>query len=97
MTIADAISIREAREWIASLAFLESPRAEQFTLRFTIFAGPGPNRLYTLRSIEEPETSDSEVKVKAFATLGESVEAMKDIVRDLTPHGWRFVFNFYEC
>jgi hypothetical protein len=89
--------IREAREWIASLAFLESPRSEQFTLRFTIIAGPGPNRLYTLLSIKEPETADTEAKLKAFSTLGESLETMKDIVRNLTPHGWRFAFNSYEC
>jgi hypothetical protein len=58
---------------------------EPFTLRFTIFAGPGPKRLYTLLSIEEPETTDTQAKLKAFPTLGESVGAMKDIVRDLTP------------
>jgi hypothetical protein len=100
MTIEDAILIREAREWIASLAFLESPRSEHLILRFTIIAGPGPNPVYVLLSHKGPETADSEEKLQAleeFSSLSEAVEAMKGIVRDLTPHGWRFVFNFYEC
>ena len=69
-------------------------------MRFTIIAGPGPNPVYVLLSHKGPETADSEEKlqaVEAFPTLGESVEAMKDAVRNLTPHGWRFIFNFYEC
>jgi hypothetical protein len=97
MTIADAILIREAREWMASLAFLESPRAEQLTLRFAIIARPGPNPLYLLLSHEELGAVDTKATLEEFPTLSEAVEAMKDTVRALTPHGWRFVFNFYEC
>ena len=97
MTIADAILIRETREWIASLAFLESPQSEQSTLRFAIIARPGPNRLYLLLSDEELGADDCKATLKEFPTLAKAVEAMKDIVRDLTPHGWRFIFNFYQC
>ena len=97
MTIADAILIREAREWMASLAFLESPRAEELTLRFAIIARPGPNPLYLLLSHEELGAVDTKATLEEFPTLSEAVEAMKDTVRDLTPHAWRFVFNFYEC
>ena len=97
MTIADAILIREARKWMASLAFLESPRSEQSTLRFAIIARPGPNPIYLLLSHEELEAVDSKATLEEFPTLGEAVEAMKDIVRHLTPHGWRFIFNFYQC
>jgi hypothetical protein len=97
MTIADAILIREAREWMASLALLESPRSEQSTLRFAIIARPGPNPFYLLLSHEELGAVDTRATLEEFPTLGEAVEAMKDNVRDLTPHGWRFIFNFYEC
>ena len=97
MTIADAILIRETREWIASLALLESPSSEQSTLRFAIIARPGPNPLYLLLSHEELGDVDSKATLEEFPTLSEAVEAMKSIVRDLTPHGWRFVFNFYQC
>ena len=88
--------IREAREWIASLAFLESPRSGQSTLRFAIIAGPGPNPHYLLLS-DEDLGADSKATLEEFLTLGKSIKAMKDIVRNRTPHGWRFVFNFYEC
>jgi hypothetical protein len=96
MTIEAEILIRETREWIASLARLESPESEH-TLRLAIIAGPGPNTVYTLLYYEEPETVDTEAKLETFPTLGESVEAMKNVVRNLTHHGWRFVVNFYEC
>jgi hypothetical protein len=40
---------------------------------------------------------DCKATLEEFPTLAKAVEAMKDIVRDLTPHGWRFIFNFYQC
>jgi hypothetical protein len=96
MIITDIGLINEAHEWMSALARLEPPSPEHLTLRFRIVAGPRPIRSYLLMSFEDPE-NDSGPGLDSFPTLAEALEAMKETVRCLTHHGWRFVFNFREC
>jgi hypothetical protein len=49
-----------------------------------------------LMTFEDPE-NDTDPGLDSFATLAEAIEGMKETVRLLTHHGWRFVFNFHEC
>jgi hypothetical protein len=97
MTAAEALLIKETREWMAALAVGDLPSVgDSPTLRFTLVIGPGPRPSYTLMTFEDPE-NETDPGLDSFATLAEAIEGMKETVRLLTHHGWRFVFNFQEC
>jgi hypothetical protein len=97
MTAAGTLLIKETREWMAALACAQPPfTGDSPTLRFTLAVGPGTRPSYVLVTFEDPE-NETDPGLDSFTTLAEAIEEMKETVRLLTHHGWRFVFNFHEC